>query len=197
MGLGLVPKLRNAVSFAKLQDTLLSEAKRELAILEDQHRAAWSVEETRIKDRARTIEEEIITTREAEGKQQAQRLHQAAQLAARADILRAKQAELNAAYQETVAQVLAWDTTEATQLLLGLLALLPKDAKGRIRAGSVHEKLIRGLVDERTLTIDEKTLPDEGGFSYYDSEIELNLTVGYLVRQVFIRHRSEIAQMLF
>lgn len=186
------------MSFAQLREALMAEAEEQAAQIRQRYDEQYAHEEARIKDRVRTREEQLITDAKEAATLEAKRQRQHAQLTARADVLRAKQAELERILQLLHQDILGWNERETTALLTALLELLPSDHKdGTLVAGSHHADLLRSLVKRHGYHVASDTLPDEGGFLYRGSDTEINLTLSYLVQQLFARHRARIAQILF
>lgn len=187
---------KKIMSFAELQQAILDEAKKQADAVEGKYRQELNREEERIKTRVAKMEEEIIAAAESEGERQYRRLHQEAQLMARAEILRAKQRELKQTAQETAQEILAWGEEESTELIKKLMASVPKE-KGTITAGEKHEPIIKKEAEKRGLKMTSATVADDGGFVYRSKKIELNLLVNHLVEGLFGRNRAVIAKELF
>jgi vacuolar-type H+-ATPase subunit E/Vma4 len=184
------------MSFAELQKALFTAAKERGEKTRAHLETKISREQERIGHEAQALEETIIEKAHAEGKQRENKFHQTAQLSARADILKAKQGELSATREQVKNEILAWDAKEATQLIDSLFSLIP-DTAGTIRAGEVHRDLVRARAEKRGLTMAKKDIPGEGGFIFQSEKAEVNVTVGYLVTELFARHRGELACTLF
>ena len=184
------------MSFASLKEKIVGQATQKLEIERDKFAKEFLEEEDRIKLQARQTEEVVIADAESRAKQEAKRLHQAAQLKARADILQAKQEELDAVLQDSIEEVLNWNETDTRKLLEALFGLVP-GTEGVVAAGDKHEKLVREMAKKEGLTVSDQTIAGTGGFLYSGSSTEINLTVHYIVAQSFSRGRSGIARILF
>jgi len=137
------------------------------------------------------IEEEIIEHAQLDGTRQAQRLHQDAQLSAKADILHVKQEELETTEQNVVQVIMAWDAPKTKALLEALMGLLP-DEGGSVTAGDVHKEQVGSLAKLRGLTVQDDIVATDGGFVYHSKRTELDLTVRHLVRRLFISRQKTI-----
>ncbi|MFH1354304.1 MAG: V-type ATP synthase subunit E family protein [bacterium] len=184
------------MSFTQLQQTLITEAREQAEATKERYRQEVEKEENRIKERAKEVEEDIIDQARAEGERQVKSLHQEAQLAARADILRVKQEELNKTTRNAVDTIMSWDENKVKSLIKTLLAQLP-EGKGSVTAGEKHQEVVSREAEKKGLKIKDKTVSGDGGFVYSDAEVEVNALVNELVKNVFARHRAEIAKILF
>jgi len=185
------------MSFAELQQAIFDEASTEADQVRARYEAQLAKEETRIKEEAQRVEDTIISAAKTEAEQQARRLHQVAQLDAKAKILMAKQEELEETKRLVVAAVLVWNKEQAESLIESLLKLVPAGA-GELQVGEVHEDIVNKLVDERgDVKVSDRVLPKEGGFIFKGEDMELNVTVDRLVEQLFLKHRAKLAETLF
>lgn len=184
------------MSFAQLQQAITGEARRQMDELKERYRQEVEKEENRIKERAQEVEEDIIDQAGAEGERRAKSLHQEAQLAARADILRAKQDGLDKTTQAAAVAVLSWDKSRTASLIKSLMKQLPEE-KGKITPGEKHVELVRREAERLGHKVLDKTVAGDGGFLYSGREVEMNMLVSELVKNVFARHRTEIAKVLF
>jgi len=184
------------MSFENLKEAILAEAQGRVAQIEQEYGAKLAREETRIKQRAREQEEQIIRQAEARGEQERSRLHQERQLAAKARVLEAKQDELAKAQAAVTDRILQWEGAQQKELLTSLLALLPKE-KGTITPGAQHKEALVKLVHSTKLSLDDTSLEGEGGFIYRTADTEINLTIAHLVERLFVTHRAELARHLF
>lgn len=186
------------MSFEQLKQAIESAAVAEVQGIQAEGLAQRRREEGRIKQRARQLEERIIDAAEAQAARGAKQLHQEYQLDAKANILIAKQAELARLEVALAEHVLAQDSVTAERLLRHLLKLVPEDMAGEMLPGERHQTLLQKLAARRKkITLLEETVPDDGGFIFRNPQIELNLTVRHLVRQLCLRHRAALAQHLF
>ncbi|PIT97719.1 MAG: hypothetical protein COT71_04525 [Candidatus Andersenbacteria bacterium CG10_big_fil_rev_8_21_14_0_10_54_11] len=184
------------MSFTKLQEALISQAEADLTLLRARYAAEYARTEDKITRRARQAEEQIIRSAEAAGEQEAQRLHQSAQLTARADILRAKQEEITAAREKTIQEILAWPAAEARAFIAALLDRIPVQ-EGIVTAGDAHAAIVRELASARGLAVADKEITDDGGFVFRNQRTELDATVRRLVTDLFRRRRAELASLLY
>jgi vacuolar-type H+-ATPase subunit E/Vma4 len=184
------------VSFDKLKQALLDEAKKQADTISDGHRRDLLREEERIKKHAVQIKESIIYNAQEEGIRQAKRLHQEAQLQARANILREKQKELDITIKQATEKILAWDSGEAEAIIKDLMSLVPEQ-EGKIVAGEKHKEIVVKEAKKKNLSVSDEVIKDDGGFVYKGKEIEQNLLISYLVQSLFERHRADIARVLF
>jgi hypothetical protein len=134
---------------------------------------------------------------ELDGTIQANQVYQTGRLAARAEILQTKQAELDITKAEVIKQVLAWPKAKTQDFLQGLFALVPEDKNGHIQAGAVHRNVIKALASKHKLKLAEEDIPNEGGFIYISPSVEIDLTLSRLIDELFTRHRTDLAQKLF
>ena len=185
------------MSFTKLQEALISQAEADLTLLRARYAAEYARTEDKITRRARQAEEQIIRSAEAAGEQEAQRLHQSAQLTARADILRAKQEEITAAREKTIQEILAWPAAEARAFIAALLDRIPVQEEGIVTAGDAHAAIVRELASARGLAVADKEITDDGGFVFRNQRTELDATVRRLVTDLFRRRRAELASLLY
>lgn len=183
------------MSFAQLQEEIFSAAAARGAELTAQYQRELKREEARIQEHARAIEETIIDRGRLSGKARAQRIHQSAQLAAKAQILAAKQAALAHVQAAVVQHILAWEGGPLERFISALLERVP--AGGVIVPGAAHEAVVRTLAEGRGLAVEGPALPDEGGFVWRGEKGELTATVSRLVADIFTRHRAQIARTLF
>ena len=184
------------MSFEQLQQAILDEAKQRIDKINTRYEKDFASEEDRIKTRAKGIEDRIITRSEKEGQMEAQRLHQSAQLNARAEILAAKQSELEEVLVNANKVIIEWDKEKVKSLISSLFKLV-SEKEGVIIAGSAHEDVVREVASKKRLEVNKKVIVNEGGFIFKGDKIELNATVSYLLKQLFERERSEIAKVLF
>ena len=182
------------MSLSKLQEHILEVAKQEADDVRATLAREYANQEARITAVARKIEETIIDTAQARALQEERRLHQQAELAGRAHVLRAKQDELATTERMTVERLMGLDEKHTKEMLTALISLLPKNGKGVIIPGALHEKLLGSLTKDYKL--DTHSLPDQGGFVYRDDSTEINLTITHLVARLFSMHKSEIATAL-
>jgi len=180
------------MSYEALKEALLAEAATQADQIAHEYKDKLTAEQARITKRAQALEEEVINQAEAQATTEASRLHQEHQLTAKANVLVAKQEELDATRDTVIAAILAWDEARTQELLTALLTLTPKDAE--ITAGATHATALK-KAGAKKLTSEE--IADEGGFVARGAESEINLTISHLVDQLFARHRSEIAGQLF
>lgn len=184
------------MSFAQLQAALLRQANQEIHRVRAKYQREYAAKEEEITERARDIEESVISAAEQEADQEVKQRHQHVQLSARADVLRVKQAELDRLQTATVQEILAWPEAETRRFLTALLTLIT-ERQGTITAGAAHAALVRELAAARGLTVHERVMPEEGGFVFHGERTELNATVRHLVREVFRQRRAELAGILF
>lgn len=184
------------MSFAQLQQTLVDEARQQAEVVKERYRREVEKEENRIKERAKEVEESIIDQAKAEGERRAKSLHQEAQLAARADILRVKQEELDKTAQAAMDAIMSWDENKTKSLIKALFEQLP-EGKGSVTPGEKHQEIVSRAAEKKGFKVKDKTVAGEGGFVYSDSDIEVNVLVSELVKNMFARHRTEIAKVLF
>lgn len=184
------------MSFEQLQQAILDEAKQQIDKINNRYEKEFSNEEDRIKIRAEEIKEKIITGAEKEGQMEAQRLHQSAQLNARAEILAAKQSELEKVLASANKTIIEWDKEQAKTLITSLFKLVP-EKEGVVIAGSAHEEVVRKISLEKGLKVNKRVIQNEGGFIFKGDRTELNATVSHLLKQLFERERSQIAKVLF
>lgn len=184
------------MSFEQLQEVLWVEAKQQLARINDQYDKELKAEEKRIQAEARRIEEDIITEAEREGQQEGQRLHQVAQLKARADVLLTKQTELENVLEEAKKTILGWPEAERKEMVQHLLSFVEED-EGELYPGEIDENIVRQIGEKKGFKVKKETIKGEGGFIYRGDKTEMNLTVGALLRQLFDSQRAEIARVLF
>lgn len=180
------------MSYETLKKTLLAAATSQAAVLTTTYKQQADLEQQRIAGRAAVLEEEIIERASSEAVTSVSQLHQEHQLSAKANVLLAKQAELDATKAAVVAAIMAWDDVATQQLLSDLLAIIPRDAT--ITAGAAHVAMLKKLRVEHLTT---ETIADDGGFIARAADEEANLTIGHLVTTIFTAHRAEIAARLF
>lgn len=179
------------MSLEGLREAILSEARRTADELMDTAQQQTASEEKRILQRAKKIEEDIIREAELEGTQKAGQLRQGAELTGRANVLRAKEEEMEQTRQALLKHVY---TQDASALVESLLTLVPDEA-GTIIPGEKHLKEVTKAA--RGMNIASKPIPDEGGFIFRGKTTELNVTISHLVDRLFKKHRAEIASILF
>ncbi|MEX0649868.1 MAG: hypothetical protein WD200_02620 [Candidatus Andersenbacteria bacterium] len=180
------------MSFETLQEAILTEARERANQVASELRVHTESEKQRITERAKGIEEAIISQAEAEGAKQARRIRQEAELAGRALVLNAKQEELDATKAALVEEL---TTGDSKKLLRSLLALVPK-VPGTIVPGEKSADELRGLV-KGDLKLADKPIRGQAGFVFRSKDSELNLTISQLADQLFIRHRATLAKILF
>lgn len=185
------------MSFEQLQQAILDDARQQIDKINNRYEQEFTSEEERIKTRAQAIEEKIITAAEKEGQMETQRLHQNAQLNARAAVLTAKQAELNKILAHTTTTIIEWDKEQVRLLVASLLKLVAKETGGVIITGSAHAEVVRELAQEKGLKVNKQVIKKEGGFIFKGDRTELNATVSHLLKQLFDHERSAIAKVLF
>ena len=179
------------MSYETLKRALLQEAQNQADAISEDFAAKAAKEQQRIQDHAQATEETRIAQATAEGAAMASRLHQEHQLTAKANVLIAKQAELEITQEQVVSTILAWDKAATKTLLSDLLKHVPKDAK--IIAGDLHHSALKAA---GATNIADETIANEGGFIARSSTQESNLLISHLVAQLFVRHRAAIAQQL-
>jgi len=184
------------MSFEQLQQAILDEAKKQIGEINNRYDKEMSAEEDRIKTKAKELEEQIISQAEKDGQMEAQRLHQSAQLEARAQVLSVKQAELDQVLLEAKKVVLGWDKEQTRRLNKSLFELVPEKS-GKIVPGAEHEDVVTELARQKGFTVSKKKLAGEGGFVFKGTKTELNATVGYLLKQLFEQERTQVAKVLF
>lgn len=179
------------MSYETLKQALLQEAQNQADAISEDFAAKAAKEQQRIQDRAQATEETLIAQATAEGAAIASRLHQEHQLTAKANILIAKQTELETTQAQVISTILAWDKAATKALLSDLLKHAPKDAE--IIAGQLHHSVLKAA---RATNIADETIANEGGFIARSPHEESNLLISHLVAQLFVRHRAAIAQQL-
>ena len=187
---------QGTVSFDKLKQALLDEAVKQSDAIGDGYRRDLLREEERIKKHAIQIKEGIISDAQEEGVRQAKRLHQEAQLRARADILREKQKELDTTIKQAIQEILDWDSSKTKVMIRDLMSLVPTQ-EGEIIAADMHWEIVVKEAKRKSLSVSDEGIKNDGGFVYRGKEIEQNLLISYLVRSLFERHRADIARVLF
>tara|TARA_Y100000310_G_C20592972_1_gene769032 strand:- start:471 stop:1013 length:543 start_codon:yes stop_codon:yes gene_type:complete len=180
------------VSYESLKDALLTEAATQADEVAARFNDQLKSEKERIAQRAKGAEEEIIAQAESLGEVEASRLHQEHQLAAKANVLVAKQEELDETQTKVVDEILAWDGAATGDLLTHLLKLAPADAE--LTAGAKHADALKKAGAKNVAS---ETISGDGGFIARAANEEVNLTIRHLVAQLFIRHRAAIAAQLF
>lgn len=183
------------MSFQALKQALLAQAQEQAAAIKSELQAQIAEQQQRIAARAQAIEEVIISEATEEGARLAHRIHQDAELEGRARVLQAKQEELDATRQAVVATLLGLPDDETLQLLTTLVAHIPPE-KGVVIAGEQHAALIKKLLPSH-VSLAPETIPNEGGFIYRTDQMEIDMTIKQLVTQLFAKHRSSIAKILF
>lgn len=181
------------MSFTRLQDAILEEARQQASAVEQKYADLYDKEEQHVIERAQAVEAEIIEAAEAEGVARARKLHQESELAARSAVLTAKQEELVATREAFVKDVI--DSAD-DQLIASLMALVPSD-KGEIVPGEAHKELVAKAAAKAGHTVSDEVIADDGGFVYKGASTEMNLTIQHLAEALFARHRSRIASTLF
>lgn len=180
------------MSFESLQKTILDEAAMQAKQVKGEIEDQIESEKERISDLAHTIEDSVAQSAEMEGVMKARQIRQEAELDGRADVLRAKQEELETTKVALREKLLSADSDV---LLKALLSLVPKES-GTIVAGDVHAEQLRDLMPDGC-SFAEKTIQNEGGFIFTSEHTELNVTISHLIDQLFITHRADIARELF
>lgn len=181
------------MSFEALQEAILAEAKQRADQISTQLAQRISAEEQRITARASALEEKVVTEAEVQADKQARRIRQEAELSGRALVLNAKQEELDQTKAELTKQLLEMNTNT---LLSGLLKLVPAHTEGTIVPGQAHADALKKLI-KGDLKLSDKSIKGEGGFIFQSKNSELNLTISHLVDRLFVKHRSQIAKILF
>jgi V/A-type H+-transporting ATPase subunit E len=185
------------MSFTELQQAIYDEAQKRADEIDAQYRQKLASEEGRIKKQAQLIEEEIIDQARYEAKQKARFLHQEEKLLSRAQVLKVKQEEIEKVKKEVKSQIINWEDEKVDKLIKGLVELIPENVEGEVVPGSAHEKWVKKYTDKKKLSLSDKQIQDEGGLIYRGKDVEINVTVGRLVDQLFSRRRSEVAKALF
>jgi len=180
------------VSYESLKKALLSEAANQADEAAAEIQERLRSEEQRIAAKAKSAEEEIISQANADGVVAASRLHQEHQLAAKANVLNAKQEELDTTQDAVVNEILSWDESATTALLKHLLTLVPEGAT--ITVGENHADALNKIGAKN---VEGTTIKNDGGLIASSEFAEVNLTIRHLVAQLFIRHRAVIAAQLF
>lgn len=183
------------MSFANLQQAVLQEATAKAVAVQARLDGQLATQESRLKKEVTAIEREILEQARADADNQAQQLRQGAVLAARAEVLLAKQAELTAVRAEFLRQLLALDAAQTARLIDRLLALVT-EKNGECTAGEHHFAAVKKAAAKKGFTVTDETIPGEGGFIFRSPRMEMNLTLGQLVDQVLIKHRAAIAETL-
>lgn len=180
------------MSYETLKKTLLATTTKQAKAVTLTYQQQADLEQQRIAARARALEEEIIKRATSETEAAQSQLRQQHQLTAKANVLLAKQAELDATRDAVVNTILAWNDDETEQLLRDLLSITPKDAT--ITAGAAHAAVLKKLGVKHLTT---ETIANDGGFIARAADEEANLTIRHLVATIFTGHRSAIAAQLF
>lgn len=184
------------MSFAEFENTVLQQAQQRAEAVQVSFARQLAVEENKVKQQAMALETGIINRGEAEAERQASQLRQAAHLAARADVLSAKQAEL-----DELGQAFADELNRATgeagkNMMAAWLKSLPAEA-GTIVPGEHHAEILRTLALRPGFELSGQAIPGEGGFLYRSARVEVNLTTSNIVAQLLVRHRAELAGIVF
>lgn len=185
------------MSFDTLQSAILGEAKAEASRISEDLEKQRKDHETRIKNLAAMIEEKIITQANKEAEQKERRLQQEAEFIGRSHVLRAKQQELDTTREAFLQELLKLPEEQAEHFITALFTVVPKNLKGEVIAGEHHAALVKKVAKKHGVTVASDTLHGRGGFIVRTSESEINLTTDHLVKQLFARHRAELAKALF
>jgi vacuolar-type H+-ATPase subunit E/Vma4 len=185
------------MSFDTLKQSILKEADARIEEIKARTRKQLRHEEKRITKQAQALEQNILDEAEKYAEQAESRLHQERQLQAKANVLTSKQLELDKTEAETLSSILKWEEDETRELLKALIAMLP-DKPGIVLLGEKHTEIAKEMLkDQKQWDVSEEVIPDDGGLKFRDEKMEINLSVRYLVRQLFTRHRADIARHLF
>ncbi len=184
------------MSFDKLQKAILTEAADEAAIVQERYKKLAQREKERITAQARDVEESILEEAKLAAEREASRLRQEHILTSKATVLAAKQDALNE-LEETLVHKLHQDQDMTSTLIRQLLAQLPSKA-GTIVPGELHRDAIaKALQKNSKYKLSAEIIPNDGGLIYKNELTEINLSIRAIVRQVFTRHRAELAAALF
>ena len=179
-----------------LQQAILAKAQERARHISEREAEIFAKEEARIAAQARRIEEDIMNAAQTTADTQAAKIHQAARLEAKAEVLRAKQAELEQVKAEAVKSILGWKGDQLTMLLERCFRELNTN-EGLIIPGEYHEDAVRKLAKKHHLKVSDKSISNEGGFIHRGEDSETNFTIHHLVEQIFHHHRAQIAKILF
>lgn len=161
------------MSLSAFKEKILREATADAEKIAHKNALVVEEERSRTAQELRALEEAIVTAAEQEAESTTRSIHQRAQLAGRSLVLTAKQEEL----------------MRTKELFLdSLLKMSDADKK------KMHEAL-RKLVPQEKGTIVPAT--DGIGFVFQAKGVEMNLTLSYLVDQIFWKYRSELVKELF
>lgn len=184
------------MSYQKLKEKILDIAAEQARELEAQAGERSDGVQKDIMESAQELEERLVQTGEAEGRREARRLIQESQLAAKANVLTAKQAELTALEQVMFEEVKSWGAAEAEKLIAAMLELLPVSS-GEVIAGEAHAGIIVSLAKQKGLEVTGTPFPNEGGFLVTYPEGRLDMRLSRVIKQFFTQRRAEIARRLF
>ena len=184
------------MSYQKLKEKILDSATEQVSAIEARAAERASNTHQEIMATAQELEEKIVQTGEADGKREARRLMQESQLAAKANVLTAKQAELAALEQAMFKEVTSWDEAEVKKLIAVMFELLPT-TEGEVTAGEMHADTVAGLAKKKGLELVDAPLPNEGGFIFTYPEGQLDMRLSRVIKQFFSQRRAEIARRLF
>ncbi len=120
----------------------------------------------------RTAEENSIAAAHIEAERQARSIHQRAELEGRSMVLAAKQEELLATQKAFVSFVASLDEDKKKDIHTALCKLIPE----------IHGEVVP---------------QDDGGLIFRSKGVEINLTLPYVIGQLFRTYRAEIAKELF
>lgn len=183
------------MSFNRLQTRILDEARAQADSIAASFSTRKEQRQQEITAKIQALQENSTDAAKAAAVQQAQSIIQTTKLQSRAAILIAKQKELDSLEHKLREHLLALTPEETRKLLRSLLAHLPEGSQGEILAGDQHAKILASLSSTRKIA--KETLPQEGGFIYRGGQIELNLTISHLTRQLCLRHRAQLARLLW
>jgi vacuolar-type H+-ATPase subunit E/Vma4 len=184
------------VSVGDLKNLVLEEARQKANAVQADFAARASREEQRINQVLRQEEERIIGEAKAEAARRYNEKHQTANLAARAEVLEAKQKALDDLRGDFLAELRQLSGLELKKFLGALISLAP-ETPGVIVAGEYHREAVEKEVLKRGHKLAKEVLPKEGGFIYQNSQMEINFTTSYLANQLWVRYRTELARVLF
>ncbi|OGY37229.1 MAG: hypothetical protein A3E36_01375 [Candidatus Andersenbacteria bacterium RIFCSPHIGHO2_12_FULL_45_11b] len=183
------------MSLSALKEAIVCEAAAQAEAIAKQAASAVQQEQQRTTKELRELEESIVQRARVEGERQARMIHQKAELAGRALILRAKQKEIASTKDAFVSYLAQLPDAQSKALYQELLNKLP-GTSGEIIAGEKSKAIVEKLTTKHH-AISKETLPDEGGFIFRSKHVEINSTFSYLAEKMFWNHRADIAKELF
>jgi V/A-type H+-transporting ATPase subunit E len=189
----------------KIKGRILSDAQAEIEKMEQQAQAqVHEIAET-YRQEAEQISAEAKAKTDKAAREREERLVSLAQMESRKAILAARQAQVEAAFDQALETLCNLDKKQAAEVAANLLVLAAEDGKGEVifspsdreAFGKAAVKAANKRIKNGSLTLSDTTREIKGGFILSSGNVEVNCTFDTLIRLEKGEMAREVNRILF